>query len=585
MNRAPTLSRRRFLMAAGSGAAGLVIGFYLPTGAFAQQSAKPQPNPFNAWVQIATDGRVTVFMPKSEMGQGVMTSLPMILAEELDVDWKVVTVQQAPTNPDIYRHGTGGSTSTFRYWLPLRKAGAAARQMLIAAAAHVWNVSASECNASLGAVTHAPSERRLTYAVLVEAASKRPVPDFEQLPLKKSEAFKTVGRDTHRVDSGAKVNGSARYGIDSRVEELLFAVVARPKSFGGKLLRSDFSQAKLVPGVKDVVAIEPLSQYFTKGGVAVVADSSWAALEGRNALRIEWDPGPNATESTETLQQQFRELAQKPALVVRNDGDAERVLGESKRRVQAEYELPFAAHATMEPMNCTVHIGQVGAEAWVPTQDSADARDTIAKIAGLSPDRVTVHTTFMGGGFGRRSMADYAAEAAQVSLALKKPVQVLWSREDDMQHGFYRPASYHKLAAALDEKHNLVAWKHFIASPSISAFLDPPETAKPETTEIGGAGYIPYSTPNYRIEYALAKSAVPRTWWRSVEESSSGFVVESFVDELAHAAGEDPVKFRLRLMGESRRVPYPAFLGNGKPLEIDRLRNVFASGHVTSWMG
>ncbi len=487
--------------------------------------------------------------------------------------WKAVRVQQAPTNPDLYRHGTGGSTSTFRYWLPLRKAGAAARAMLIGAAAQSWSVPASECSTRLGVVMHPPTQRRLTYAELADAASKLPIPDFDQVPLKSADAFTIVGRDTHRVDCAAKVTGAARYGIDSRVEGLLFAVVARPKSFGGKVVSSDSSQAKLVPGVQSVVPIEPLSAYFTQGGVAVVANSSWAALKGREALKVQWDPGPNANESTETLRQQFRELAQKPAPVVRNDGDADTVLHASKQTLQAVYELPFAAHATMEPMNCTVHVRQDGAEAWVPTQDSADARDTIAKIAGLPAERVIVHTTFMGGGFGRRSMADYVAEAAQVSKALMRPVQVLWSREDDMQHGFYRPASFHKLAAALDDKHDLLAWKHFISSPSISAFLEP-DRGKPEATEIGGAGYIPYATPNYRIEYALAKSGVPRTWWRSVEESSSGFVVESFIDELAHAAGEDPVQFRLRLMGESRKVPYPAFLGTGKPLETDRLKNV-----------
>jgi isoquinoline 1-oxidoreductase beta subunit len=569
-----TCSRREFLKAAGSGTAGLMIGFYLPTEAFAQQSSvKPVPNPFNAWIHIATDGHVTIFMPKSEMGQGVMTSLPMIVADELDVDWKAVTVQQAPTNPDIYRHGTGGSTSTFRSWMPLRKAGAAARQMLIAAAAQAWIVPASDCRTSLGAVTHPPTKRRMTYAELAASASKLPLPDLEHVPLKQSDAFTIIGRDTHRVDSVVKVDGAARYGIDTRVDGLLFAVVARPKSFGGKLLRSDPSQAKLIPGVQSVLTLEPLTQYFTQGGVAVVADSSWAALVGRNTLKLDWDPGPNAAESTESLRQQFRDLAQKPALVVRNDGDADKILALSTSTLRAEYELPFAAHATMEPMNATVHVRQDSAEAWAPTQDSADARDTIARIASLAPERVTVHTTFMGGGFGRRSMADYVAEAAQISTALKKPVQVLWSREDDMQHGFYRPASYHKIAAALDKNKNLLAWKHFITSPSISAFLDPPDTAKPESTEIGGAGYIPYATPNYRLDYALAESSVPRTWWRSVEEASSAFVVESFIDELAHAAGEDPVQFRLRLMGESRKVPYPAFLGTDKPLDTDRLKN------------
>jgi len=570
-----SLSRRAFLRTASSGAAALVIGFYFPLRGLAQgQPAKAAVSPFNAWVRIAGDGRATILMPKSEMGQGVMTSLPMILAEELEVDWRSVTVEQAPTNPDLYRHGTGGSTSVYRSWLPLRRAGAAAREMLITAASESWSVPRGECQASGGAVIHVSSKRRLPYAQLVEAASKLPPPDLERVPLKKSEAFILVGKDTHRVDSRVKVNGLARYGIDTRVPGMVFAVVARPKSFGGKVLRVESGGAKAVSGVGEVVAIEPLPAYFTQGGVAVVADSSWAALEGRKALQIEWDPGPHAAESTEALRRQFFELAQKPGRVVRNDGDAENILAASRTKVEAEYELPFAAHATMEPMNCTVHIRKDGAEAWVPTQDSADARDTIAKIAGLSPSRVKVNTTFMGGGFGRRSMADYVAEASQLSIAVNRPVQVLWSREDDMQHGFYRPASYHKLAAALDEKKNLVAWKHFLSSPSISAFLDPPESAKPERTEIGGAGYIPYATPNYRIEYALARSGVPRTWWRSVEESSSGFVVESFVDELAHAAGEDPLQFRLRLMGQAREIPHPAFLGAGNPLDIDRLKNV-----------
>jgi isoquinoline 1-oxidoreductase subunit beta len=568
------VSRRVFLRAAASTTAGLVIGLYLPTIDAAPPPDKSPVNPFNAWIQIANDGVTTIFMPKSEMGQGVMTSLPMILAEELDVDWKTVKVKQAPTNPDLYRHGTGGSTSVFRYWMPLRKAGAAARMMLIIVAAQSWNVSPYECSSTLGVVRHKPTNRSLTYAELVHAASMLPVPDLDQVPLKSPEAFSIVNHDTHRVDSAMKINGSARYGIDSRVPGMMFAAIARPKSFGGRVASVDSSSAKLVAGVQHILTLEPLPAYFTEGGVAVAADNSWSALQGRDALKIQWNPGPHASESTESLRQQFRSLAQKPGLVLRNDGDANRTLDGAKKTLHAEYELPFAAHATMEPMNCTVDIRKDSAEAWVPTQDSADARDTIAKIAGLPPQAVTVHTTFMGGGFGRRSMADYVAEAAQLSKGFMRPIQVLWSREDDLQHGFYRPASYHKVAAALDERNNLIAWKHFLSSPSISAFLDPPDSARPAATEIGGAGYIPYATPNYQVEYALAQSGVPRTWWRSVEESSSGFVVECFVDELAHLADEDPLQFRLRLMGDSRKVARPAFLGTDKPLETDRLKNV-----------
>ncbi|HZU42331.1 MAG TPA: molybdopterin cofactor-binding domain-containing protein [Terriglobales bacterium] len=569
------VSRRVFLRAAASTTAGLVIGLYLPTIDAAQPPPGKTPvNPFNAWIEIASDGLTTIFMPKSEMGQGVMTSLPMILAEELDVDWKTVRVKQAPTNPDLYRHGTGGSTSVFRYWMPLRRAGAAARMMLIMVAAQSWNVSPYECSATLGVVRHKPTNRTSTYAELAHAASMLPVPDLDQVPLKSAEAFGIVNHDTHRVDSAMKVNGSARYGIDSRVPGMMFAAIARPKTFGSRVASVDSSSAKLVAGVQHILTLEPLPAYFTEGGVAVAADNSWSALQGRDALKIQWDPGPHASESTESLRQQFRKLAEKPGLVVRNDGDANRALDGTTKTLHAEYELPFAAHATMEPMNCTVDIRKDSAEAWVPTQDSADACDTIAKIAGLPTQAVTVHTTFMGGGFGRRSMADYVAEAAQLSKGLMRPIQVLWSREDDLQHGFYRPASHHKLAAALDEQNNLIAWKHFLSSPSISVFLDPPDSARPAATEIGGAGYIPYATPNYQVEYALAQSGVPRTWWRSVEESSSGFVVECFVDELAHFAGEDPLQFRLRLMGDSRKVVRPAFLGADKPLETDRLKNV-----------
>jgi len=577
-NNTAGIGRRSFLRTTSAGGVALVVGFYLPWSTSAQdvKQEKSAPNPFNTWIRIGKDEQVTLIVAKSELGQGVMTSLPMILAEELEVDWKNVRVEQATTDPAIYNHNTGGSSSVHNSWLPLRRAGAAAREMLITAAAIAWNVDRESCLAEHGGVIHGARSRRYSYGELVEAASKLPLPNLNTVPLKNSDDFTIIGKDTHRVDVPIKVDGSARYGIDTRVPGMVYAVIARPRTFGGKVAGFQADQAKAVPGVRDVVSIEPVgSDAFTAGGVVVLADSSWAAIQGRKALKVEWDNGPHANESSVTLRQQFLELAGNSGKVVRNDGDADVVLAETANKVDAAYELQFAAHATMEPMNCTVDVRSDRAEAWVPTQAPQWAREMIAKIAGIPASSVTVHTTLMGGGFGRRGQADFVAEAAQVSKAIGKPVQVLWTREDDMQHGFYRPASYHKLAGSLDPHGNLIAWKHFLTSPSISAWYDPPETAKPESSEIGGAGYIPYATQNYRIEYALAESGVPRSWWRSVEESSSGFVVESFVDELAAAAGEDPLAFRLRLIGEPRRIPLPKFIwSTGEPLDTERLKAV-----------
>jgi isoquinoline 1-oxidoreductase subunit beta len=578
MSASTSVTRRKFLKTASTGGAAFVIGFYLKGDIAAQdqKQEKPVPNPFNAWVRIEKDDQVTLILAKSEMGQGVMTALPMILAEELGLDWKKVKIEQAPTDPDIYNLGTGGSSSVHGSWLPLRRAGAAAREMLISAAAIRWNVDRAACRVENGSVFHGARDRQFRYGELVEAASKLSVPNLNTVPLKNADNFTIVGKATRRVDTPIKVDGSARFGIDTRVPGMLFAVIARPRTFGGKVVRFDAAKARAVPGVRDVFAIEPVGRdAFTAGGVAVVADSSWAALQGRRALDIEWDHGPNATESSETLQQQFLELARKAGKIVRNDGDAETALANVSRRIEAAYQLPFAAHATMEPMNCTVYIGADRTEAWVPTQSPDWARDMIAKIAGIPVTSVNVHTTLMGGGFGRRSQADFVVEAAQISKEVRKPIQVLWTREDDLQYCFYRPASYHKLSAALDAQGNLLAWKHFLTSPSISAWWDAPETARPESTEIGGAGYIPYFTANNRLEYALAQSGVPRSWWRSVEESSSGFVVESFVDELAAAAAADPLEFRLRLIGEPRKIPFPAFLGfTSDPLDTERLKTV-----------
>ena len=573
-----TLDRREFLKTGTIAGAGLLVGFHLSAAAAddpAEEQEKKTPNPFNAWVHIAPDNRVTLILEKSEMGQGIMTALPMILAEELCVDWKMVGVEQAPTNPDVYNHGTGGSGSVSSCWLPMRRAGAAAREMLVAAAAARWNVNPNTCVAQDGGVLHGSRKNFLTYGELAADAAKQPIPNLNTVPLKSSDNFTIVGREMPRWEGSSKTNGSAIFGIDSRVPGMQFAVMARCPVFGGKVKSFDAAKAKAVTGVREVFAIEPVGTgAFTAGGVAIVADNSWAAMQGRKALQVSWEEGPHANESSETLRQQFLANAGKPGKTVRNDGDANAALASASKKVEATYEFPFAAHATMEPMNCTVHIRQDSAEAWVPTQAPQWAQDVIASVSKLPKDKITVHTTLMGGGFGRRYMGDFVMEAAQISKVTGKPVMVLWTREDDMQHDFYRPASYHHFSGALDEKGGLSAWKHFQTSTSIEAMWNPKGQDNPEKSEFATAAFIPYQTPNYRVEYTLAQSGVPRAWWRSVEHSTSGFVVECFVDELATAAGADPLEFRLRLIGDDRKVPDFTDPKQGKPLDTARLKGV-----------
>jgi isoquinoline 1-oxidoreductase subunit beta len=575
---ASVVNRREFLKKSAAAGAALVVGFYIPTDAFgdqAEEQEKKTPNPFNAWVRITPDNQVTLILGKSEMGQGVMTSLPMILAEELCVDWKQVTIEQAPTNPKIYDHGTGGSGSVADSWLPLRQAGAAAREMLLAAAAKKWEVSADTCKAQNGYVVHGHPERTFRYGELVADAAQLAIPNFKEVPLKNSNDFTIVGHDTHRVDSASKTNGSAIFGIDSRPPGMLYAVIARCPVFDGKVASFEATRAKAVPGVRDVLQIATSGRgASTTGGVAVVAENSWAAMQGRRALQVKWDEGPAASESTADLRKQFVENAAKPGKVVRNDGDAEAMLNSAAKKIEATYELPFAAHVCMEPMNCTVHIEDDRAEAWVPSQGPQWAQSVIAEIAGLPPEKVTVHTTLMGGGFGRRYQADFVMEAAQVAKAVRKPVMVVWTREDDMQHDFYRPASYHRLQGALDGEGKLAAWKHFQSSTSIAAKWRENGAEKPEDGEFGTGATIPYATKNVRIEYTLAHSSAPRAWWRSVEHSSSGFVMESFVDELAHASGQDPLAFRLKLIGDSRKIPQFGEGPNSPPLDTARLKGV-----------
>jgi isoquinoline 1-oxidoreductase subunit beta len=578
MGTASVVNRREFLKTGAAGGAALVVGFHLSPSAFADQAQgqeKKTPNPFDAWVRVTPDNRVTLILGKSEMGQGIMTALPMILAEELCVDWKQVHVEQAPTNPKIYDLGTGGSGSVAGSWLPLRRAGAAAREMLIAAAAKKWEVSPDTCKAQNGYVVHGHPERSFRFGELVAEASQLPIPNLNTVPLKNSDDFTIVGHDTRRFEAAAKATGAAKFGIDSRMPGMLFAVVARCPVFGGKVVSFDATKTKATPGVRDVIQFETSGRgASTTGGVAVLADNSWAAIQGRKALQVKWDEGPAASESTAGLHQQFLEKASKPGRILRNDGDADAAFANAAKKVEAVYELPFAPHACMEPMNCTVHIRPDGAEAWIPTQAPQWAQGVIAEAGKLPPEKVIVHTTLMGGGFGRRYQADFVMEAAQVAKALGKPVMVLWTREDDMQHGFYRPASYHKLQGALDNEGNLASWKHFQSSTSIAAKWSQKGADDPGLGEFGTGATVPYTTPNIRLEYALAESSVPRAWWRSVEHSSSGFVMESFIDELAAAAGQDPLAFRLKLIGTDRKIPRFGEEQDSHPLDTARLKGV-----------
>ena len=565
--------RRDFLKSSATGAAALVIGFHWSEDAWAQAGQERKvTNPFDAWVRIEADGRVRLILAKSEMGQGVTTSLPMILAEELAVDWKRVRVEQAPTNPGVYDHGTGGSASVRTSWLPLRQAGAAAREMLIQAAAEQWHVAPVTCHAEHGEVVHGPRTKRLPYRALVAAAAKLPVPAFDKVTLLNPKEFRLIGTDVPRADIPGKVDGSAVFGLDVRVPGMLYAVVARCPVFGGKPKRFDATKAKAVSGVKHVIEIPAVLDSHTAGGIAVVAENTYAAMRGRDALEIEWEEGEHAQESSATLRAQFEELLKKPGQVVRNDGDADAALAGAGRKIEAIYEVPFQNHSPMEPMNATVHVRADGAEAWLPSQGPEWGQGAIAALTGLKPETIVVHTTLMGGGFGRRYHSDFVAEATQISKATGAPVKLMFTREDDTQHGFYRPASLHKFTGAVDAAGLPSIWHHRMTSVSIDGYWTPPDKAKPASSEIGGAANLGYAIPNLRMEYAQAKSGVPVMWWRSVEHSVNGFVTECFFDELAGAGKQDPLQLRLKLLAEPRKVRVPA--DNEIILDTTRLKGV-----------
>ncbi|HXY14976.1 MAG TPA: xanthine dehydrogenase family protein molybdopterin-binding subunit [Terriglobales bacterium] len=533
------LSRREFLTIGAATGAGLVIGFYLPHGF---QSAKDTFAP-NAYLKIAPDGRITVVVARSEMGQGVRTSLPMILAEELEADWKQITIEQAGASTLYGDQTTGGSASVRTTWDPMRKAGAAAREMLISAAALEWGVARASCKAQNSAVIHADSNRRLTYGQLAVKAAELPVPTDP--PLKQAKDYQIVGKPIPRLDVPSKVDGTAEYGIDFRSPGLKYVALARCPVFGGKVANFDDKDTKKFAGVSYVGKVGD-------SAVAVVADSVWGAIAGRRALNIQWDDGPNAKLNSAAIYDSLKKSVSGKAATLYSVGDASKAKGP---RIEASYQLPFMAHAPMEPGNCVAEFRGSGCELWAPTQVPQDVRDSVAQAVGLTPDQVKVNVTLMGGGFGRRLEHDYAVEAALVSKAVNAPVKVIWTREDDMRNSTYRPASYHQLSAVLDGAGWPVALSHRIVSPSISAQKGTPGDGGIDPDLKDEAGLV-YSLPNVLLEYIDIQTPVPLGWMRSVYALQAGFASESFIDELADAARKDPLEYRLHLLEKDEDIRY-----------------------------
>jgi isoquinoline 1-oxidoreductase subunit beta len=536
-----TVTRREFLATGGAAGAGLAVWFYLRHGNEGRNSG--QAFAPNAYLHIASDGEITVVVPRSEMGQGVRTALPMILAEELEADWSEIEVEQAGASTVFGDQTTGGSASVRTTWDPMRRAGAAAREMLIAAAAKEWGVAPSECKAEKSKVIHAASNRSLTYGELADRAAKLPVPSDP--PLKSAKDYKLVGNALPRVDTPSKVNGSAEFGIDFRLPGMKYSFLSRSPVIGGKVASFDDTESKKVPGFVRSVKVGD-------SAVAVVADTVWGAMEARRQLKVSWGEGANKDLDSRALNESLRKAASGKAVTLYESGNVANVNG---RRITAEYMLPFLAHAPMEPGNTTAQFHDGKCELWSPTQVPQDCRDSVAAALALKPDDVKVNVTLLGGGFGRRLEHDYAVESALVAKAANAPVKVMWTREDDMRFSTYRPNSFHQLSAVLDAQGWPVSFSHRIVSPSISRQKGQPGDGGVDPDLKDEAGFV-YSIPNVRIEYVDPDSPVSLGWLRSVYASPVAFASESFLDEIAIATHRDPLELRLHLLSENQDVKY-----------------------------
>jgi len=577
------LSRRSFLKTSAMVGGGLVVSFFVPSGlrrlAFAQEPPPAAPAALpaaNAFLRIGSDESVTVLLAHSEMGQGIWTTLPMLLNEELDADWSRFRIEHAPT-ADPYHSTvfpiqmTGGSTTTWSEFDRYRQVGAVTRNLLVAAAAAQWGVQPGDCHTEKGFVIS--GQKRASYGSLAEAAAKLPAP--ASVELKPADQWKIIGKPMRRLDTPEKITGQAKFGMDVQLPGLLTAVVAHPPTFGGTVKSFDAGKAKAVPGVQGVFQVP--------SGVAVVADHFWAAKRGRDELHVEWDLGPHAGLDTEKLRASYGEQAKTAGAEAAAAGDVAKALGDSP--IVAEYSLPYLAHAPMEPLNCTVQRTADGCEVWAGTQFQTVDQQRVGAIFGLKPEQVKLHTVFLGGGFGRRAniASDFVIEAAEVAKAAGKPVKTVWTREDDIRGGYYRPLAVHRLEGAIDEKGAPVAWRQRIVSQSIVA--GSPFAAMIQNgidpTVVEGAADSPYmkGIPNHRVELHATTPGVPVLWWRSVGHSHTAFAVESFLDELAHAAQRDGLEFRRALLAETPRVRKVLELaaekaGWGTPLPKGRARGL-----------
>jgi isoquinoline 1-oxidoreductase beta subunit len=553
---ATEMKRREFLKAGAALGGGLLISLYVPEFVPAARAADSAAKPvaLNAFVRIGTDETVTVISNHSEMGQGIYTSLPMLLNEELEADWARVRVESSPVEP-VYNHTvfgimmTGGSTTTNSEYDRFRQMGAMARIMLIAAAAQSWNVDPQTCRAEKSYVIHTPTGRRASYGSLAETASKIAPP--KDVPLKDPKDFTLVGKPVHRLDTPSKTNGTAQFGLDVYIPGMLTAVVARAPVFGGKVVSFNADQARAIPGVVNVVQVP--------SGVAVIAKSFWPAKLGREKLEITWDEGPGAGISTVEMRAQYSAMSKTPGLVARKVGDPTAALADAAKTITAEYEVPYLAHCMMEPLNTVVDLHEDRCEVWTGSQFQTGDRAAAAKVAGLKPEQVTLHTMLLGGGFGRRAnvASDFVTEATEVAKAAKAPVKVVWTREDDIRGGWYRPMWYDHFAAGLDASGNPVAWTHTIVGQSIltgTMFESFGVQKGIDSSSVEGAADLLYGIPNLQVELHSPKNEVPVQWWRSVGHSHTGFSVEAFLDEVAHAGGKDPYQLRRTLLANQPRM-------------------------------
>ena len=572
-------SRREFLKVSAIASGGLLLNFSFPKSMDARAMAETANASvtLNAYVHITPDNVVTITSKNPEIGQGVKTMLPMLIAEELDVDWQQVRIEQAVFNPAIFgRQFAGGSLATPQNWDPMRRIGAAARQMLITAAAQRWKVPADECDTGAGQVQHKSSGRTLSYGALAAAAAKLPVPDLEKVTLKNPKDFKIIGHSIVGVDSLKLIKGEPLFGIDTVVPGMLYAVFEKCPVFGGNVSSVNLDEIKRLPGVRHTFVVEggtDLSGLMP--GVAIIADSWWRADRARRQLKIKWNEGPTVWQSSESFARQAAELGGKnPQIVLRNDGDVVAALKGAAHVVDASYAYPFIAHATLEPMNCTARVQGGQAEIWAPTHNPEPGRALVARTLGLKDESITIHIMRSGGGFGRRLMNDYMVEAAWISKVAGVPIKLVWNRADDMQHDFYRPAGWHFLKGGLDQNGNLIAWQqHFISFGRNGKFAD--------SAALSPDNYPAGRVPNLSYGTSLIPLGIPTGPLRAPGDNALAFVFQSFIDELAHAAGKDPLQFQINLLGKDETLS-----GRSAGFNTARARGVLEKVRdVSGWGG